>query len=157
MFKRWRRGQAIVETAIVLPIILVVIFLIVGIGVEVSAKNIIYATAGEGARIGAYYGVSMNGSACSIPASTQAQITQAVSDNFAANKLKGFNASQDLVMSAQPTYVYGTGSSTDQCLVTVRIQYPWKVPVPLFAALTGHPNGVMTLTGEATYDANTKS
>lgn len=157
MFKRWRRGQAIVETAIVLPMLLIVIFGIVGVGVEESAKSIIYSSAGEGARIGAYYGVTMNGSTCSVPSATEAKISKAVTDNFAANHLSGFHASRDLAISAQPTTVYGTGSTAQQCLVTVSIQYPWHVSVPLYAAITGHPSGAITLTGEATYDANTNS
>lgn len=155
--RRLQRGQAIIEAALVLPILILILFGVIGFGVEVGAKQIIYATAGEGARLGAYYGVTMNGNACSIPSSTEAKITQAVADNFAANKLPHFNPSQDLTISAQPTTVFGTGSTNQQCLITVSIQYPYKIPVPIYAALLGHPNGVLNLTGEATYDANASS
>lgn len=154
MGRFFRRGQAILEAALVLPILLVIIFGVFGIGQLMAVKGVVYASAGEGARIAAYYGVTSSGSSCSVPATTQQKVVQAVTDNFAANKLPGFVASRDMVVNLQPVIINGSGSTNNQCLVTVTIHYPYTIRVPFLAVLLGSTNGIVTLSGEATYDAN---
>jgi len=127
-----------------LPVVLVLVFSLIGVAEVTAVTHIVQATATEGARIAAFDGAN---AACQP--NNPGAVEQAVSANMAANHLNGFSLNQDLTITTDNVTVNGTS----QCLIHVQVMYPYHVPAPFIAAFMGHPDGTVPILGEATFDA----
>jgi len=128
-FHRGERGQAIVETALVLPIIVLLLFGILEFGRFYNAWIVITQASREGARVAAVE--------CSLsPSTCGADVDSKVDANLGGLSL----ASRTITLTAGP---YSSGSP-----VTVTVQYRMSVITPIIA--TFMPGNPFTLTSSAT-------
>jgi Flp pilus assembly protein TadG len=121
-----RRGQSLVEFALVLPVLIVVLMAIFDFGFGIYTYNVLSNAAREGAR----YGI--------IATKTDTQIKNTVISKAVGVPL---NASQ-ITITPSPTRTSGG-------TITVRITYPFAPITPLIGQVFG-PSGVLTLTAQAT-------
>ena len=126
-----QKGAAVVEFAIILPLLLVLLFGIVEFGFLLYNKAMITNAAREGARAGIVFDVTRP---------TQAEI-QTIVDNYAAAHLINFDPSQTISTNAKHLESNGppdglTIPSGDSLEVTVQYNYDFLV-FPNLAKLFG--------------------
>jgi len=131
-----QKGAAMVEFAIVLPLLLLIVFGIIEFGIIFYDQQVITNASREGAR----YGIVSQ-----TPRVTQAQIIQRVKD-YCFNNLITFGSTirtpSDIVTTAKITAVF----PVDDLRVTVRWNYQFLV-LPAFASafFGGSPDTGITL------------
>lgn len=118
------RGQALLEFALILPLIVLIILGTFDLGTAVYANTVISNAAREGARTGI------------IPGSSDAQVRSAVIGTAIGIPLQNSNIPP---ITRDPTA--GT--------ITVRVVYPIQPFTPLIGKFFG-PSGTLTLTAQAT-------
>lgn len=109
------RGQAMVELALVLPLVLLVLFGIMEFGLVFQAYLTVNHVAREGARLAAVGG-------------TNAAINSLITANAAGLTLA------DLTVTITPS---SEASRTAGTMVTVRVDYRFRLIVPLISDITG--------------------
>lgn len=122
------RGGAIVETAIILPVLILLVVGIAELGIAWHRYHIITDAAREGARRGA------------VVASTQAEVTNAVNNHLTQNGLNPALAGLNIAPTNWPV---PTGQP-----VTVAVSYPitFGVLSRLVAGITGSQTITTTIT-----------
>jgi Flp pilus assembly protein TadG len=131
------RGQALVEFALCIVLLLAVIFAVV----EFGRMMLCYTTIANGARIGARYAI-VHGSDSAV---TTSQIQTAVQDFLQAGTVGA-----STITVNYPGHVNGTnsGCTTPGCLVSVTVSYPYDPLLSYFPLgsinLTSSSEGVIT-------------
>lgn len=125
-FRKTERGQALVEMALVLPILILIIFGIVEFGRILNAKLIVTGASREGARYAAVNGATV----------TDTQISDMVKS--AAPSLKP----ADVTVNISPAQ----SSRTRGVAVAVSVYYPVDIIAPVISAFTGDPYTVSAQT-----------
>ncbi len=124
--RRWwarcsnERGQAIVETALVLPVLLLIVFGSLEFGRAINAWSIVTQASREGARVGA---VSCVRDAVNCPTQVDAAVT---------NSLAGLDAGSAIVDF--PLGPYASGQQ-----FRVEVSYPVAIVTPLIGVFFGGP------------------
>lgn len=118
-FPKNERGQALVEMALVLPILILIIFGITEFGRIINAKIIVTGAAREGARYAAVNGKLV----------TDSQIIAAVKSSAAS-----LNPAKVTVDIDPAQHLRTRGSS-----VAVTVYYPVQIIAPVISVFTGNP------------------
>lgn len=118
-FRKTEGGQALVEMALVLPILLLLVFGIVEFGRILNAKLIVSNASREGARYAAVSGII----------ATDTQITDVV--NNSAPSLDGTQLTVN-ISPIQSLRIRGTA-------VAVQVYYPVNIIAPVISVFTGNP------------------
>jgi Flp pilus assembly protein TadG len=118
-FRKTEKGQALVEMALVLPILILIVFGITEFGRIFNAKIIVINASREGARYAAVNGTAV----------TDTQIT---------DKVKNSAPSLDpLKMTVNVNPVQG--ARTRGAAVAVAVYYPVEIVAPVISVFTGNP------------------
>ncbi|PKM82424.1 MAG: pilus assembly protein TadG [Firmicutes bacterium HGW-Firmicutes-14] len=125
-FRRKQHGQAVVEMALVLPILIMLIFGIVEFGRILNTYMIVTNLSREGAREGAVGG-------------TDAEIISAVQLGTNANQLNAGN----LTITIDPT---AAGPRARGSSVGVEVSYPVDIIAPVIGNIIGDPYVVTSQT-----------
>lgn len=125
-FKRGQNGQAMVEMAIILPILLLILFSIIEFGWIFGAQLLVTHGSREGARLGAVH---------STEADIETQITGRVQTTA--------SILDPAVLSINTNF---TNPSRREGDVIVQVSYPVTVVTPLVSAITGNPVVVQSQT-----------
>ncbi|PKM44519.1 MAG: pilus assembly protein TadG [Firmicutes bacterium HGW-Firmicutes-8] len=125
-FRKTEQGQAIVEMALVLPILLMLIFGIVEFGRILNTYMIVTDLSREGARKGAVGG-------------TDGEIGATVRNNAAAADLEQDDVSVNIVPAAASKRSRGTS-------VEVQVSYPVDIIAPVIGTIIGDPYVVTSQT-----------
>lgn len=125
-FRKTEKGQAMVEMALVLPILILIVFGITEFGRIFSAKLIVTNASREGARY-----ASVNGNTV-----TDTQITDVV---------KNYIPSLDPA-KVDPRVSPSQSLRTRGNAVTVTVYYPVQIVAPVISAFTGNPYNVFAQT-----------
>lgn len=118
-----RRGQALVETALMLPILILILMGIVEFGRILNAYLIITNASREGAR-------------CAVVHSTDVEIQSAV------NNLTSTLNQSDVTLTITPDFVNRTSGSS----VTVTVDYSINIITPLMRAIIPNPYPINSTT-----------
>lgn len=118
-FRKTEQGQAMVEMALVLPILILIVFGIIEFGRIFNAKLIVTNASREGARY-----ASVNGNAV-----TDTQIT---------NVIKNYTPSLEPT-KVDPRVSLGQSQRIRGAAVTVTVYYPVQIVAPVISAFTGNP------------------
>ena len=140
--RRTRRGQATVEFALVLPIVLAVMFGAVEFGTALYDKAVLTNASREGARAGVV---------ATDPRKTDAQI-DAVVQTYVTNNMINYKQSNSVTTAVTPTpntnRTPGTGSCVAGCNVTVTVTYSY--PFFLLPKFLTNFTGPLTLRAATT-------
>jgi len=120
------KGQAIVEFAVVLPILLVLMLGLINLGVLINAQIILTQAAWEGARAGTTLDPSMGEGDAEITGAVQAALT-GLSDATSVT----VNINPDEPARASMPWPKPRGEP-----LTVRLAYPMKLSLPLPITVT---------------------
>ncbi len=122
---RDKRGSAVVEMALVLPILLVILFAMVIMGISINTKIAVSMSAREAAR---YYAV--NSGSPSVDSETR---------SLAQDRLKGgITASEaEFARSFNPVTDVGINRSIDGKYVTITVTYHQNTMIPGLLRLIG--------------------
>lgn len=118
-FRKTERGQAMVEMALVVPILILIVFGITEFGRIFNAELIVTNASREGARFAAVSGKSV----------TDTEITDVIKQ--AAPSLDPAK----LTVNIKP----GQSSRSRGTAVTVAVYYPVEIVAPVISVLTGNP------------------
>lgn len=118
-FRKTEWGQAMVEMALVLPILILIIFGITEFGRIFSAKLTVTNASREGARYAAVNGT-------------------AVTDTQISDVVKNYAPSLDPV-KIDPRVSPGQSFRTRGTAVTVSVYYPVEIVAPVISVITGNP------------------
>ena len=118
-FRKTEQGQAIVEMALVLPILIMLIFGIVEFGRILNTNMIVTDLSREGARKGAVGG-------------TDGEIVTTVLSNAIAADLEQDDVSVNIIPAAVSKRTRGTS-------VEVQVSYPVDIIAPVIGTITGDP------------------
>lgn len=125
-FRKTEQGQAVVEMALVLPILIMLIFGIVEFGRILNTYVIVADLSREGARKGAVGG-------------TDIDITSTIQTNGVATGL----SSSDLTINIIPTSVGARARGTS---IEVEVSYPVDIIAPIIGNIIGDPYIVISQT-----------
>lgn len=125
-FRKTQRGQAVVEMALVLPILIMLIFGIIEFGRILNTYMIVTNLSREGARQGATGG-------------TDAEIVTAVKSGTNSNQINPNNLT--VIINPAANSPRARGSS-----VGVRVSYPVDIIAPVIGTVIGDPYTVTSET-----------
>ena len=120
------RGQALIETAIVLPLVLLVSIAIIEFGRAYQVQQVLTNAAREGARI-----AILNGT-------TAADVQARVADYLQAGQIANYAAATVAVNQAS-TVVVGAGTASAS-VVTVNLPFSFMVLNPIATLVVGNSN-----------------
>lgn len=124
--RRGEQGAAVVELALVLPILMMFIFGIVEFGRGYNARIELTAAVREGARIAALYS-----GACAPPATAPANDLQQCVEAAVRDGAPGLTAS---AIKVDPPVVRCPTNSAVESNVTVKAIYPFRYEIPFVGA-----------------------
>ena len=132
MMKGRTRGQSLVETALILPIVMLLMMGIVDLGFVLYANIQVAAAAGEGARVGSLILLPGSGSTAALPSEDsdeyrEREVKAAVVRAMGQLSTSGpnFSSSSDVTISYDPVSPSLNGTRTkDQMIVGVRYRQP---------------------------------
>lgn len=125
-FRKTQRGQAVVEMALVLPILIMLIFGIIEFGRILNTYMIVTNLSREGARWGATGG-------------TDVQIIAAVKNGTNSNQVNPNNLTVTITPAAAAPRVRGSS-------VGVRVSFPVDIIAPVIGSVIGDPYTVISET-----------
>lgn len=125
-FRKTQRGQAVVEMALVLPILIMLIFGIIEFGRILNTYMIVTNLSREGARHGATGG-------------TDVQIIAAVKNGTNSNQVNPNNLTVTITPSAAAPRARGSS-------VGVRVSFPVDIIAPVIGSVIGDPYTVISET-----------
>lgn len=123
------RGQAVVEMALILPIVVLLVFGALDVGRLFNAQIVVTQAAREGARVAAVE-CTLNATTCANDVNTRVN-----------GSLSGLNVADSNVTVSSGPYVAGAA-------VTVQVQYTISLVTPVLSRLI--PGSPFTLTGATT-------
>lgn len=130
--RRDERGQAIVETALVLPILILVLLGLFDFGRAVYAFNAISNAARDGARL-AIVDQRSDANGVSLAAIEAAEQATALGlDPADPNQVRVRYLTPDLSATCPAAW-----SSWQGCVAEVRVQYQWRAITPIVGAILG--------------------
>lgn len=152
---RAEMGQSLVETALVLPIVVLMLVGLFDLGRAVYAYNTISNAAREGSRVAAVNQItSAGGCDRSRPITNPATPTWSPHACAASAAIGlGVTAADVTVTYSNPPRQPALGCTTQRsvgCLVDVRVQYAWSPITPIISALV--PTIDMSYTSQATIE-----
>ncbi len=135
--RRVRRGQALVEFALVLPIFLVVLSGILYFGFMLYSKMTVI----NAAREGAHYGVTLDPKDAAFSTKIANQASAAATVGLDATKLTtttaGLKVVNGVITGASCTWGSG-GTCAAGDAVSVSVTYPFSNPIPMRLSLLGN-------------------
>lgn len=127
--KKGQRGAAVVEFAVIAPLLLVLVFGIIEFSILLFDKAMITNASREGARVGIVY------RGPDTPRPSNAEIEQVV-ESYCEEHLISFDPAAELVIGIDPNDV---ASRTEGVSLTVTVTYPFRFLV--FSNLLGLVGG----------------
>lgn len=130
--RRWERGQALVETALVLPVIILVLLGLFDFGRAVYAYNAVSNAARDGARVAI---VNQQTDANGVPLAAIEAANQATAlglDPANPNQVRVRYLTPDLTTTCPTTWPSWQG-----CVAEVRVQYEWRAITPIVGSILG--------------------
>lgn len=153
--RRRERGQSLVETALVMPIVVLMLVGLFDLGRAVYAYNTVSNAAREGARVAAVNQIVSTGECDrSRPITDPANPTWSPHTCAAAAAVGlGVTTADVTITYANPPRQPALGCTTQRrvgCLVSVRVQHAWAPITPIISALV--PTIDMSYTSQATIE-----
>jgi Flp pilus assembly protein TadG len=136
--RRVRRGQALVEFALVIPIFLVVLCSVLYFGFLFYSKMTVI----NAAREGAHYGITLDPKDGAFTTKIASQVSAAATVGLDPAKITTTTTGYKVVGGAISTTTCTWGGASGTCLagdaVSVSVSYPFGNPIPLHLALLGN-------------------